>query len=92
MARSNFKKLYLSYEDLYYDYFVRVLEQSIPTHNSYRCKTINNLTCDAEFAIHNGRQHPVIYKSSEFSIGRKLGMFSKTRKPFFFRSKRKKKK
>lgn len=91
MARSNYKRFFLTYDDMYYFYNKDVLDNKNFKISSDREKTINALTCDSWFGIHNGKSNLTQYKSSEYSIGFKVGMFCKTRKPFFFRSKKKKK-
>ena len=91
LARSKYKHFFLTYDDMYFFYNNTVLENKTYQVASDREKTINNLTCNSWFSIHGGKNNLMFYKSSEYSIGRKLGMFCKTRKPFFFRSKKKKK-
>ena len=58
---------------------------------SFRHKTINNLNYEYPYYIHQGKNY-VYLNSNEYCLSKKLGMFSKTKKPFFFRTKLKKKK
>ena len=90
MARSTYKKFFLTYDDMYFFYNNIVLENKRYTVLCDRENTINNITSNTWFSIHSGKRFSTEFKSSEYSIGYKLGMFAKTRKPFFFRSKRKK--
>jgi ribosomal protein S19 len=87
MSRSNYKKPVLTFDELFYFYSIvdNGYKFKLP---SYRNKTINGLNISYKFYIHQGNSHRDI-KLSEYSIGKKLGAFSKTRKPFFFRSKKK---
>lgn len=55
-----------------------------------RSKNINNWNKGANYLISQGKT-TLLIKTNEFFLDKKLGMFSKTRKPFFFRSKRRKK-
>jgi len=73
-----------------YFYNNKVLDNKTFYPQSDREKVINPLNCDAWFSIHNGSGQLTQYKSSDYCINKKLGMFVKTRKPFFFRSKKKK--
>lgn len=58
--------------------------------DSYRSKTINNWNKNRNYTIPQGKTNITVWVD-DYSVGKKLGMFSKTRKPFFFRSKRRKK-
>ena len=55
-----------------------------------RRSTFNKLNCYSHRVVHIGNVF-VYLNPSRFHIGLKLGSFTKTRKPFFFRSKKKKK-
>lgn len=59
------------------------------TKESYRHKTLNTLNINQQYTIHQGKT-TVTYPVMSKYIRKKLGMLSKTRKPFFFRSKKKK--
>lgn len=88
MARSCKKFLSVSISD----FFQYILELEDATRNEFivaRNKTINNLNCRAIYTLHQGKvKHRLPF--NEYYIGYKAGEISKTRKPFFFRSKRKK--
>ena len=90
MARSNYKRFFLTYDDMYFYYNNIVLENKRYVALSDREKTINNVTKNTWFSIHNGKRWTTEFLSCKYSVGYKLGMFSKTRKPFFFCSKKKK--
>jgi len=87
MARSAYKKPLLLLEDLYYFYALTNPEYNYRLR-SFRNKTINALTAEVPYFLHQGNSYQD-FTLTEYSIGRKLGEFSKTRKPFFFRSKKK---
>jgi ribosomal protein S19 len=53
-----------------------------------RSRTLNNFTTPRTFYVHQGWTY-VEVNSDEFYLRRKLGMFAKTRRPYFFRSKKK---
>lgn len=75
---------------MYFFYNNIILDRKNFYAASDREKTINNITSNTWFSIHNGKRWTTQFLSSDYCVGYKLGMFSKTRKPFFFRSKRKK--
>lgn len=75
------------FDDLYFFYSIVDPEFKYKLI-SRRNKTVNNLSIRNNFYIHQGNTIKDV-KLSNYSIGRKLGEFSKTRKPFFFRSKKK---
>lgn len=89
MSRVSWKFLYTTQADIKHFYIKTLGNYKIL--ESYRNKTINNLNKDYEYYIHQGKSH-VYLDSNEYCLSRKLGMFSKTKKPFFFRTKIKKKK
>jgi hypothetical protein len=90
MARSNYKYVYVSDNDLKYLYSKINQNYDFET-DSYRNKTINMLNYTNRYSIHQGDIN-VFLKPNIFHLNYKLGMFSKTKKPFFFRPKKKNKK
>ena len=52
--------------------------------------SVTNFFINSLCKIHQGK-FSVRFRLNEFYLGYKLGQFTKTRKPFFFRSKKKKK-
>lgn len=89
MARVSWKYIYTTKEDIKHFYLKFIGNYKIL--ESYRNKTINNLNKNCEYYIHQGKNY-VYLDSNKYCISKKLGMFSKTRKPFFFRTKIKKNK
>lgn len=89
MARSNYKFLYYTCEDikLFYSKINNKFEYYNPC---FRYRTINNLNIDENYVVHQGNTR-VDVNPEEFSIGYKLGMFTKTRRPYHFFKKTKKK-
>ena len=83
VARSTYKKLFLTYDDLLF-FYSKVNPVSYRFVYGLRNKTINALTCEELFTIYQGKDCSDLW-STEYNIGKKVGMFSKTRKPFFFR-------
>lgn len=59
-------------------------------HFSSRNLTISNLNFRTTKSVYQGKVF-VYFNPSDYHVGFKLGSFTKTRKPFFFRSKKKKK-
>lgn len=88
MSRVSWKFLYFTEYDLYTFYEPMVGVQA--PWDSFRNKTINNLNIDRFYNVHQGNVY-VSFETTIYHLGWKLGAFSKTRKPFFFRSKKKKK-
>lgn len=88
MGRSSWKFNFVTNCDLYkyYNKLSRPLEY---TAYGYRDKTINNWNNNITYKVEQGKVHMFI-NTNEYFNNYKLGMFSKTRKPFFFRSKKKK--
>ena len=87
LSRSNYKKHLLMLDDLYFFYSIVNPEFEYKL-SSRRNKTVNNLSIRNTFYVHQGNSIKDV-RLSEYSIGRKVGEFSKTRRPFFFRSKKK---
>ena len=88
MSRSNYKKPLLLTDDLFY-FYSHVNPEFYHYLRSQRNKTINTITCNSSFFIYQGNSYCDI-RVTPFSVGKKLGMFSKTRKPFFLDQKKKK--
>lgn len=88
MSRVSWKFTWATEDDLFYFY-----KQIDPTFQFYfvpfRHTTVNNLNNNQEYSLYQGKYLVNIY-TDKFCLNRKLGMFTKTRKPFFFRSKKKK--
>ncbi len=87
MSRSSYKFLYVTEEDImqFYDSLDNMV---YPSLFAPRNKTLNSLNYLANYHIHQGKVK-VQFKACKFHINRKLGALTKTRKPFFFRSKKK---
>ena len=88
MARSNWKYIY------YTDYDLEVFYNSIDSsfiipENNVRSLTINRLNYTQNHYVYQGKFN-VYFDTSIYCLGYKLGMFTKTRKPFFFILKKKK--
>ncbi len=89
MSRVSWKFTHTTSNDLHY-FFYKINNQHNFVFDSYRSKSVNNWNVGASYLLEQGKTK-ITVSTNEFCIDRKLGMFSKTRKPFFFRSKRKKK-
>lgn len=89
MARASWKFLSFNTKDLEL-FFLKKAEWSGNARIS-RSKTINNLNINNSFEVHQGNTLAEI-NFTEFTVNKKPGMFLKTRKPFFFQTKIKKKK
>lgn len=91
MRRSSWKYLPITFTDYYY-YINKLLKLTKKKlgHIAPRTKVITGLSQPWN-AIHQGKNYTMM---SYYSLknGFKYGSFTKTRKPFFFRSKKKKKK
>lgn len=90
MAKSNWKFTSV-YEDELYIYYSKIDKQYLDFFNklTLRKRTINAWTINKKFLIHQGK-HLVACQTTPFHQTFKFGSFTKTRKPFFFRSKKKK--
>ena len=87
LSRSNYKKHLLMLDDLYFFYSIVNPEFEYKL-SSRRNKTVNNLSIRNTFYVHQGNSIKDV-RLSEYSIGRKVGEFSKTRRPFFLDLKKK---
>ncbi len=90
MSRSSWKYIYHTDYDL--EVFYSSIDNSfnLPSNNR-RSLTINRLNYTQNHYVYQGKYN-VYFDTSIYCLNYKLGMFTKTRKPFFFRSKKKKKK
>lgn len=88
MARVSWKYLYITNNDLK-QFYAKINTQNYLSDTS-RNKTINLLNAEGVCSTYQGNVE-VTTTLNTAMVGKKLGMFSKTRKPFFFRSKKKKK-
>lgn len=89
MARSNYKFLYYTYEDIRL-FYSKVNNKFIYNNPCFRYRTINSLNTGENYLVHQGNTW-VDVNPENFSIGYKLGMFTKTRRPYHFFKKVKKK-
>lgn len=88
MSRSNWKGVYHTEKDLC-SFYKTINANFEYISNNDRYMTINKLNYKERRVVYQGKCR-VFFDSSSYCINYKLGMFSKTRKPFFFRSKKKK--
>lgn len=90
MARSTWKFLFITSYDLY-AHFKTQIKQDCPNifKPNIRAKTLNKWNYRSVYSVPQGK-YRVNIRPSLYHIGYKLGAFAKTRKPFFFRSKKKK--
>ena len=91
MSRSAWKFTSISEYDLY-TYLRTYIKRTCPLKflPSFRLKSLNKWNYRSIYFIHQGK-YTVSIRPSIYHISYKLGAFAKTRKPFFFRSKKKKK-
>lgn len=88
MARATWKFLWATHNDIE-KFYSKIDEEFSYFDEVYRHKTINVLNMNQYYTIHQGKTKTTFPVMSKY-IKKKLGMLSKTRKPFFFRSKKKK--
>lgn len=90
MARSSYKYTYFTENDLCYHY--SWIDQDYYCYESNsRYKTLNRWNMPSAFSVHQGKNSNYM-STNIYGMRTKLGMYSKTKKPFFFRAKIKKKK
>ena len=91
MSRAAWKFTAVSEYDLYI-YLHTYIKQTRPVQflPSFRLKSLNKWNYRYLYCIHQGK-YTVSLRPSIYHLTYKLGAFAKTRKPFFFRSKKKKK-
>lgn len=87
MSRSNWKYTWGTENDLHM-FFNKITRVNVFAPQTYRHKTINHLNSNRLYLIHQGKVKHLV-DTSEYYVDHKLGLASKTRKPFFFRSKKK---
>ena len=89
MSRSSWKFLTI-YKNDFIDYFNLLINDSYKYKYKYiyRNKTINYWNYRFFYKIYQGKYTKRII-FLKYHLGLKVGMFSKTRKPFFFRGKKK---
>lgn len=66
MARSSYKKFFLTYDDMYFYYNNIILENKRYPALCDREKSINNITSNTWFSIHSGKRYSTEFKSSEY--------------------------
>lgn len=69
--------------------FINLVFGKKKKHIRFSRETFNNWNCHNLIKIYQGKKY-VQFKPTVYHIGEKFGVFIKTRKPFFFRSKKKK--
>lgn len=91
MARASWKYHFFKESEIF-DYISYITDEQNNLFNAYnndRHKTITKLNCFTLFTINTGKW--LVDRSlTKYHIGIKLGQLTKTRKPFYFRSKKKK--
>lgn len=88
MARATWKFLWTTENDI--EKFYNSIDEEFSFFSEmYRHKTLNMLNINQRYFIHQGKTKTSCFVASKH-IRKKVGMLSKTRKPFFFRSKKKK--
>ena len=88
MARSSWKYLYLTNFNIlnYLEYFIE--EYRVENSIAKRHTTLHNLNYFLPYTIYTGKW-TIQKKFTKYHLNFKLGEFTKTRKPYFFRSKKK---
>ena len=89
MARASWKYHFYKNEEIK-DYIDYLIDSPISKVLSTRLTTITRLNFFKKGSLYTGK-YSFLKKFSIHHIGFKVGSFTKTRKPFYFRSKRKKK-
>lgn len=88
MARSVSKYLYFNKYQIEHYINTLIYEDVANSFNEKRTTTIHKLNFNNEFIIHTGKWE-IKKKFTKFHFNYKLGEFTKTRKPYYFRSKKK---
>ena len=91
MAKSGYKFIFVSKNDLYL-YIKKIIPKkkiTIKKRGNTRSCMINKWNINIKHYIHQGKYWRLLYPNYLY-INYRLGMFSQTRKPFFYRSKKKK--
>lgn len=90
MSKSGYKFLFVSENDiLIYLYNLSKKKKINIKKNNLRLCTVNRWNYKFLYNIHQGKYARIVLPSL-YHFSYKLGMLIKTRKPFFFRSKKKK--
>ena len=88
MSRSNYKYLPLYNDDMMEYFFFSINKTQIKTRKISKLKTITKWNNFTKANLHQGRYSNIIFCTNNH-LGFKFGQFTKTRKPFFFRGKKK---
>ncbi len=88
MARSSWKYHFYKTEDIE-NYINYLTDSSVYNNLTSRVATITKLNFFRQGLIYTGK-YEVLKNFSRYHIGFKVGAFTKNRKPFYFRSKKKK--
>lgn len=88
MSRSNYKYIPMYNDDLKNYFLIFTEQKSKKVTKINRKKLINFWTYNSTYLFYSGKFWRTL-KPTIYSFNLKFGMFSKTRKPFFFRSKKK---
>lgn len=90
MAKSAWKFTFFSNEDLYcYARNLQIVKLKQTVNLNNRWKTINKWNYRNLYKVSQGKYKTTV-RPTLYHISQKLGLFAKTRKPFFFRTKKKK--
>lgn len=90
MAKSTYKYITFYQDDFDNYFYVKISDKSFNRIVVFtnRRRVLNSWNSKYIHVVHNGKVL-IRHTATLFSHNRKLGEFSKTRKPFFFRSKKK---
>ena len=88
LSRSNYKSVYHTEKD-FCSFYKNINPNFEYELNVSRYMTVNRLNSKERRIVYQG-QTKVYFDPSPYCVNYKLGMFSKTRRPFFFRPKKKK--
>lgn len=89
MSRSSYKFLPFFKHELNNYFFNLIEKKKISNYKVNRNITVNYWNIKTKVKIYQGRYNS-IFKITKYHIGYKYSQLSKTRKPFFFRTKKKK--
>jgi len=83
---------YKFYNNYVFDFYYKILgvrgRDTLKLRSS-RTSIVSGALCDKHVYVHQGRSW-VRIKLTKYHVGLRLGMFAATKKPFFFRPKKKK--
>lgn len=88
MARSSWKYHFYKLEELE-AYLHYITDNGYYYQLTNRKTTLNKLNFFKQGVLHTGK-YTIVRRFTKYHIGLKLGAFTKNRKPFYFRSKKKK--